>query len=371
MASHYLIGVLLVAWFHLAVTGQARPSDPQPVKTYNVSFDDDPSVRWNQVLDDHRVYLPDIFQFISEYVPSEYIPILRQIALDIETLLPDTYAKEIIGVAQYWGMNTADVIMLNIVYDFTAYCTSIVAQDTNGTIWHARNLDYDDPDLLRNLTVSVNFQRGGQTLYTATTYAGYVGVLTGQKPNAFTITIDQRGVPRMHQGYWWENILVAILDKSASFVSFLVRQTLEESPDFNSAVDHLSTTVIHAPAYIIVGGTQKGEGVIITRDRLAAVDRYYLNLLEGRWYVLETNYDHWTTPPPDDDRRTAGEGAMNKLGQAGINVVSLFNVLSTPLVLNSNTTYSIVMSAVNPQVYKAQVRWTPAKWPASGINNFR
>lgn len=34
-----------------------------------------------------------------------------------------------------------------------------------------------------------------QTLYTATTYAGYVGVLTGQKPNAFTITIDQRGVP--------------------------------------------------------------------------------------------------------------------------------------------------------------------------------
>lgn len=28
----------------------------------------------------------------------------------------------------------------------------------------------------------------------------------------------------MHQGYWWENILVAILDKSASFVSFLVRQ---------------------------------------------------------------------------------------------------------------------------------------------------
>lgn len=35
--------------------------------------------------------------FCSEYVPSEYIPILRQIALDIETLLPDTYAKEIIG----------------------------------------------------------------------------------------------------------------------------------------------------------------------------------------------------------------------------------------------------------------------------------
>lgn len=34
-----------------------------------------------------------------------------------------------------------------------------------------------------------------QTLFTATTYAGYVGVLTGQKPNAFTITIDQRGVP--------------------------------------------------------------------------------------------------------------------------------------------------------------------------------
>lgn len=38
-----------------------------------------------------------LLMFCSEYVPSEYIPILRQIALDIETLLPDTYAKEIIG----------------------------------------------------------------------------------------------------------------------------------------------------------------------------------------------------------------------------------------------------------------------------------
>ena len=32
-----------------------------------------------------------------------------------------------------------------------------------------------------------------QTVYSAVTFAGYVGVMTGQRPNAFTVTVDERG----------------------------------------------------------------------------------------------------------------------------------------------------------------------------------
>jgi len=32
-----------------------------------------------------------------------------------------------------------------------------------------------------------------QTVYSVITYAGYIGVMTGQRPGAFTITVDERG----------------------------------------------------------------------------------------------------------------------------------------------------------------------------------
>ncbi len=37
-------------------------------------------------------------------------------------------------------------------------CTSIVAQDATGNIYHGRNLDWDIPDYLRNLTVQVKIR---------------------------------------------------------------------------------------------------------------------------------------------------------------------------------------------------------------------
>ena len=35
-----------------------------------------------------------------------------------------------------------------------------------------------------------------KTVYSVVTYAGYVGVLSGQKPQGFTITVDERGIVR-------------------------------------------------------------------------------------------------------------------------------------------------------------------------------
>ena len=37
-------------------------------------------------------------------------------------------------------------------------CTSIVAQDANGNVYHGRNLDWNLPDNIRNLTVQVTQQ---------------------------------------------------------------------------------------------------------------------------------------------------------------------------------------------------------------------
>lgn len=44
------------------------------------------------------------------------------------------------------------------------FCTSIVAQDTNGHVYHGRNLDYPFP-ILRNLTVNLVFLKNGEVQY--------------------------------------------------------------------------------------------------------------------------------------------------------------------------------------------------------------
>lgn len=40
-----------------------------------------------------------------------------------------------------------------------------------------------------------------------------------------------------------------------------------------------------------------------------------IDLKLGRWYVLETNYDHWKDPFFLDDRRTPGMKCMNQTTQ--------------------------------------------------------
>ena len=54
--------------------------------------------------------------------------------------------EEIKGIVR--GVNSPRVtlprtILINTIYELGAYCTSIIAQTTNGTIIHSRNLDFD------------------------------------------------------------------------------------------------------------------------------------------------------------------------------------------------------------------------------------
>ena len=45
---------------------------------------------------------------------------------------------------------------------FFSFCTSIVAQDSHGQIWHGRNLDYKYTSILRNITLVAHFQRNNK-----------------------------------------------------------------------------------------------------------------------------------------------------------------------------------------------------------------
>ncbi|XP_047204371.1 N-acylethanolamine-hydrolyzing acid amidase-like [Girardinichthys multiradiatus] len=336
----------------LGLAGSLCAQTPPPTVVINLSLS--PEKRWEplqKAFDINRLKKA-AGALIASQIPKWLRQAVNPIAMTLEKYVPQPYAGEIRGIAGFMKTNPADVMILNFAYEFTAYCTSIVAQDQKGNIYHGRNFDY--PHLvLNNLTMNVVFYKNGKVVYFGTSFAGYVGLWTGMSPYKFTVSGNQRETE-----LWWnwrKNVVSALLYQSHP-VSWLVRETLEEAKDFQDAVKRLSETPLITGVYYIVGGVRAGEGVIITRDRKGPADTWPLEPLKGGWYRVETNHDHWLSPPPSDQRRGAAFKALNAVGQNRINSDKLYQVLSVPPVCNRNTIYTTLMSAATPWEYTTVMR---------------
>ena len=349
MAALNRYSVLACVFLFSPICAFGGSEDPAPVKPFVVNLDQDPTVRWKEIFEAYKYEIPAMLAILKTMVPPEVLPLAALFGDSLDTYIPQPYADEIRGLSTSSGMPLGDVALLNALYELSAFCTSIVARDTSGNMYHARNLDYGFVGLLHNITIEVDFQRSGTTVYTGTTFAGFVGLMTGQRPHVFTVSLDQR-----NQGAWWENLLEAVLDRHSHFAALLIRDTLEEGADFKSSLSKLAYSPLIAPCYIIVAGTLPNEAAVITRDRISAVDIWSMD--NDKWYLLETNYDHWVPPPASDDRRDPGIAAMNKVGEKNISLSTLYDILSTPPVLNKGTIYTTLMTAAKPSEYKTFIR---------------
>ncbi|PAV59061.1 hypothetical protein WR25_10766 isoform B [Diploscapter pachys] len=276
-------------------------ADFKPRK-YRIDLDLPPDQRWNQVIRENIEVIPLIAEEAKKYIPSFIQPVVWPIARALGNLLPKDIHEELKGISRESGLPLGEVVGLNILYDITAFdrkhilyegCTSIVLQDKRGNIFHGRNLDYEMQDLLKSMTIYVDFVKNNTILYSGVTFALYNGLLTGQRPNAYTVTLNER-----YSGAYIDNILMEFVTRFQRPVSYFIREVLESETTFDSAVRTFSKTHLIAPCYIIVGGVKPEQGVVISRNRWSAADIY--SLTPERWYLVETNFDHWKK---DDDGR--------------------------------------------------------------------
>jgi len=293
-----------------------------------------------------------VIEFYNVLVPKEVQPYFANISLKMDTYFPQEYARELQGlynvVVQLGHENdlTLDMIVtLNMMYEWMTFCTSIVAEDDSGVMWHGRNLDWNfDGFSLYNLSVIANYQSGGQTVFSSVTWVGYIGSLTGFKANGFSITVDQR------DHYEPEGIRgnLDAIENGSSLVGFFLRDVFQNFSTFNDALPHLVNDTLASSVYLIMGGVLKDEAVVVTRDRDSAADVWkYGNPDPGMedWYLVQTNYDHWKPDPPTDPRQTEAINALNQMGRKNLDADNLFSVMQTsgnPGVLNDNTQYTII-----------------------------
>ncbi|XP_067846387.1 N-acylethanolamine-hydrolyzing acid amidase-like isoform X1 [Heptranchias perlo] len=267
--------------FCLFTPGQGDFSPPR----FNVSLDTPAAQRWEPVLRhyDAAEVQRIVRHVISSIVPKWVIPIIEQFEAQLGLILPQPYETEIQGICKALGLSLGDGLLINLAYEISDFCTSIVAQDSRGNIYHVRNLDFEFSDILRSLTVDLQFVKNGQIIYTGTTFIGFVGLWTGQSPNKFTISGNARV-----KGEWWKTLIAALLKRSPP-PSWLIRDTLLEAADFQAALMKLANNPITANVYYILGGVKPNEGVIITRNLDGPVDIWPLIPMKGQqvvWNVL-------------------------------------------------------------------------------------
>jgi len=103
------------------------------------------------------------------------------------------------------------------MYELGTFCTSIICQDANGMIIHGRNLDWSMQPYLANMSIIGNFYKNGSLLFKSDMIVGYLGILTGMKPNSFSITLNQRETNQTI----WDNIYYFIYDHAYPDTYFL------------------------------------------------------------------------------------------------------------------------------------------------------
>uniref|UniRef100_A0A8C8ELH9 Acid ceramidase n=1 Tax=Oncorhynchus tshawytscha TaxID=74940 RepID=A0A8C8ELH9_ONCTS len=364
-------------------TGMYPPKGPTfkgSVTWYTIDLDLPPSERWKLIMTDKKSELVTLIQAIRDLanalVPSGKLIDLvdKDLPLIVNTL-PYPFNEEIKGIATASGVPLGEVVLFNIFYEVFTVCTSLVAEDSNGNLIHGRNMDFGlfmgwdmknrswlITEKLKPLVVNIDFQRGNKTVFKSTNFAGYVGMLTGIKPVSTSLlqcVCPLSGIVEWILGH-----------RDGMWMSFLTRSVLENATSYEEAKNLLAQTKLLAPAYFILGGNQTGQGCVITLVKHISIQfqlpyqTHFSNSNSlsltclGRWYVLETNYDHWKEPLFLDNRRTPAMKCMNQTMQANISLKTVYDVLSTKPVLNKLTTYTTLMD-VNEGKLESYIRDCP------------
>lgn len=85
---------------------------------------------------------------------------------------------------------------------------------------------------------------------------------------------------------------------------------LEKEITFASAVETIMHTNVTSPGYIIVGGVQGNEGVVVARNSIGTNHTHWLS--DDEWFVAQTNRDTWRDF--GDHRYNTTVNNMEKLG---------------------------------------------------------
>jgi len=316
---------------------------------FDIDLDLPANQRWSYVAKQTRYFdnLWLIYNTMDAVFTDIFMDVLDTMMNTIYILFPEPYKSEIDGISSITTLPRGFIVFLNMIYEITNGCTSIAVQSSTNETYIVRNQDLGlgmgFTDLLRNQTIHARFKRNGTIVYEGVTFAGYVGLPTGFLNGSWGISVNSRNVNGTRWQYLERVVEMFVTGKAEHIATWVVRDGVDNADTFNAMVSRVSSVALVTDIYFILAGTVPGQGVVVTRNQTATKDLWWVNATEGRWFVAQTNYDHWEKPPWYDDRIAVADAEMKAMGFNNVTLPNLYNVLSTVPVLNALTLYTSLM----------------------------
>merc|ERR1712072_508015 len=112
-------------------------------------------------------------------------------------------------------------------------CTGIIARCADGSVYHARNLDFQPESVMTELVYTGIFTKGGKEVFRSQMVAGYSSIITGMKmgPNGFAIERNTRYTDHVGgNAKMLKNLL-----GGHTLNGWNLRKILENQPDYEAA----------------------------------------------------------------------------------------------------------------------------------------
>jgi hypothetical protein len=190
------------------------------------------------------------------------------------------YKDELKSIADILELPMEKVVLIQLCYEMFAACTSVVLCGKDENV-HFRTMDWP-LDHLKDLTVILDFKKNNKIVFSAVSWVGYVGILTGMIPNDYSLAINFRRS---------NNYIVGNLNRTLNLkwpIGYLCRYILEQKYDYKTALEYLSKSDLISPCYITLC-PNKGDAHIIIREPSSCVE-----IKKSDKYLIQTNMDSLT-----------------------------------------------------------------------------
>ena len=307
---------------------------------YKFDLDLPESERWLPILKDYKDIIKGIEKEIDEELYDTCGLSLKLFALKYATKWNYiTHHDELKCIAKETGIDLGKIVAMQFMYEQNACCTSIVVEDEKTRFpIHIRTMDWD-AKFLKKLVIELEFYKDKKPIFIATTWAGYVGVLTAMRIDAYSLSVNYR---ETENPSLWTN-LKQIVNKEWT-VGFFIRNLLENRDSYYGATKELQSTQLCAPCYFIIAGLYIDDGMIIIRDCDKTVRTFKLSDMS----LVQTNVDHHTFKTQNNILESFERGVMAEKMLSDTKKHDeelLWKITNTKPITNDETIYTTFMSA--------------------------
>jgi len=283
---------------------------------------------------------------LIEFIPTSW--------LDIFTYpLAQKYNKELADEVKVFAdlaeVPFSDLFVLNFLYEIAAACSGILVEDKDGYVLMGRNLDFGLSSYLANLAYHAKYYKGGKLLYESIDLAGYRGLVTAERPDYYSFAVNEYFVEKSPLKAIGRHAKLSFSYLSRIFqgklpAPYSARKAFESAKDYDDLVHNLLKVDTISRCHYIVSGAQKGQGAVISKFQDSVQYFTKLDAANGRWFIVQTNYQRDLPDPKTDNRRTAAIDRINKIGRDGLTKEVLLNeIMGTYPTFNAHTIHTTIM----------------------------